>query len=122
EVDDEYDVRHRLWVTPGLGELIASKMADKKLIIADGHHRYETALNYQAERRQQAGNGVDGTPYDYVMMAFINLYSEGVVILPTHRVLSGLTGFDFGKLRQEAADYFHVEDAPADLDGREALE
>ncbi|MBV9609755.1 MAG: DUF1015 domain-containing protein, partial [Acidobacteria bacterium] len=93
EIDDEYDVRHRLWVTPGMADLVRSKMADKKLIIADGHHRYETALNYQAERRQHAGEAgevTEGAPWDYVMMTFINLYSEGVVILPTHRVVSGL--------------------------------
>jgi len=123
EVDDEYDVRHRLWVTPGLVELISSKMADKKLIIADGHHRYETALNYQAERRQQAGAAAgEDAPWDYVMMTFFNLYSEGVVILPTHRVISGLPGFDIAKLGKDAAPYFDVQDAPADLDGREAVD
>ncbi|MBV9086699.1 MAG: DUF1015 domain-containing protein, partial [Acidobacteriaceae bacterium] len=125
EIDDEYDVRHRLWVTPGMADLVRSKMADKKLIIADGHHRYETALNYQAERRQHAGEAgevTEGAPWDYVMMTFINLYSEGVVILPTHRVVSGLAGFDIAKLRHDAADYFGVEDAPADLDGREAVD
>jgi len=123
EVDDEYDVHHRLWVTPGLGELITSKMADKKLIIADGHHRYETALNYQAERRKDAWEceGRD-MPFDYVMMTFINMYSEGVVILPTHRVVSGLANFDFARLSKEAGDYFEVEEAPADIDGREAVD
>ena len=56
EVTDEYDVLHRLWRVsdPALIELVRGKMRDKKLIIADGHHRYETALNYRNERRTAA--------------------------------------------------------------------
>ena len=51
EVTDEYNVLHRLWRVsdPGVIRLLTSTMADKKLIIADGHHRYETALNYSKE-------------------------------------------------------------------------
>jgi uncharacterized protein (DUF1015 family) len=122
EVCDEYNVRHRLWVAPGLVDLVRRKMADKKLIIADGHHRYETALNYQAERRTQDGKAAGDEPYDRVMMTFINMYGEGVVILPTHRVLSGLSGFDAVKFRKGAESFFEIEAAPTDLDGREATD
>jgi uncharacterized protein (DUF1015 family) len=122
EVCDEYNVRHRLWLIPGLVDLIHRKMVDKKLIIADGHHRYETALNYQAERRQEHGSATGEAPYDRVMMTFINMYAEGVVILPTHRVLSGLASFSAGQFRKDAAEYFEIEEAPSDLDGREAGE
>src|SRR5208283_1325080 len=57
EVRDEYDVVHRIWriSDPGTLQGVQAKMADKKLIIADGHHRYETALNYRNEMRKQAG-------------------------------------------------------------------
>ncbi len=122
EVCDEYNVRHRLWVAPGLVDLVRRKMADKKLIIADGHHRYETALNYQAERRAQDGKAAGDEPYDRVMMTFINMYGEGVVILPTHRVLSGLSGFAAAEFQKNAESFFEVEAAPADLDGREATD
>jgi uncharacterized protein (DUF1015 family) len=122
EVCDEYNVRHRLWVAPGIADLVSRKMADKKLIIADGHHRYETALNYQAERRAHNGKAAGDEPYDRVMMTFINMYTEGVVILPTHRVLSGLAGFSPADFEKKAEQYFEVESAPADLDGREATD
>ncbi len=122
EICDEYNVRHRLWMAPGLVDLIRRKMVDKKLIIADGHHRYETALNYQAERRAQDGKAGGDEPYDQVMMTFINMYSEGVVILPTHRVLTGLNGFDPVDFQKKAGQYFEIEAASADLDGREATD
>src|SRR5579872_2406994 len=59
EVRDEYDTQHRIWriSDPGLIGLVRSKMRDKNLIIADGHHRYETALNYRNERQQAASGG-----------------------------------------------------------------
>ncbi len=74
-------------------------MADKKLIIADGHHRYETALNYSKEhaarrrhRLNSTGNGLPQPPYPEaaVMMTFVNMDSDGLVILPTHRVVHSL--------------------------------
>src|SRR5439155_26710954 len=57
EMSDEYGVLHRVWriADSGIIELVRNKMREKKLIIADGHHRYETALNYRNERRAQAG-------------------------------------------------------------------
>ena len=71
---------------------VQAKMADKKLIIADGHHRYETALNYRNEMRKQAGD--DSTDsYERVMMTFVNMDAPGLVILPTHRVVFGLENF-----------------------------
>ncbi len=63
EVRDEYDVLHRMWKIsdPAVVQAVQAKMADKKLIIADGHHRYETALNYRNEMRKQAGRPFVGT-------------------------------------------------------------
>ena len=91
EVRDEYDVLHRMWKIsePEVVHKVQRQMADKKLIIADGHHRYETALNYRNERRQQAGGDLSG-PYERVMMTFVNMDAPGLVILPTHRVVFGL--------------------------------
>ncbi len=113
EIDmrDEYDVRHRLWPIPGMVEFVRRRMENSKLIIADGHHRYETALNYQRERRE-----VDPAPlppgeaaYDRVMMTFINMYSEGLLILPTHRVIAGLETFREEQFLQAARAFFEVE-------------
>jgi uncharacterized protein (DUF1015 family) len=121
DVRDEYEVRHRLWPVPGLVEFIRRRMEDTKLIIADGHHRYETALNYQRERREaDASPPPRGeAPYDYTMMTFINMYSEGLVILPTHRVIAGLESFREEQFLNGAREFFDVE--PVEVSGsREA--
>jgi uncharacterized protein (DUF1015 family) len=111
EVTDEYAVVHRLWKIsdPATIERVQAKIADKKLIVADGHHRYETALNYRNEQRE--GNEVDeDAPYERVMMTFVNMDSPGVVILPTHRVVFGLENFRLGDVIRRVRDYFRVED------------
>jgi uncharacterized protein (DUF1015 family) len=111
EVRDEYDVRHRLWPVPGLVEFIRRRMENTRLIIADGHHRYETALNYQRERREQepAAPPLGEAAYDRVMMTFINLYSEDLVILPTHRVIAGLESFREEQFLESARVFFGIE-------------
>jgi uncharacterized protein (DUF1015 family) len=93
-VTDEYGVRHRLWRIIGerIIRQVQEHMAAKKLIIADGHHRYETALTYRDECRAGHGGSQDA-PYERAMMTFVNMDSPGLVILPTHRVVFGL---DYG--------------------------
>ncbi|HWE84176.1 MAG TPA: DUF1015 domain-containing protein [Terracidiphilus sp.] len=120
EVTDEYGVVHRLWriSDPAVIRLLCAAMRDKKLIIADGHHRYETALNYAkehapavAERRELSTNQLPHPAYPEaaVMMTFVNMDSEGLVILPTHRVVHGLAGFDGGAFAKAADEFFTVE-------------
>jgi len=123
ESTDEYGVLHRAWKIsdPKVIEAVRGKMRDKKLIIADGHHRYETALNYRNERR--AASLADGTkeaPYDFVMMTFVNMDSPGLVILPTHRVVHGLTSFSADKFREGAKAYFSVEEVDPAIDAERA--
>jgi uncharacterized protein (DUF1015 family) len=88
-VKDEYDAIHRLWKISDATAIarIQELMADKKLLIADGHHRYETALAFRNENPalQDAQR---------MTMAFVNMRSPGLEILATHRVLSHLDGFD----------------------------
>lgn len=81
-LDDEYGATHRVWKISDPARIgkIQQLMADKKLLIADGHHRYETAL-------------ASGDPY--VMMTFVNMYSPGLKVLATHRVVAGLEAADF---------------------------
>ena len=64
-------------------------MADREIVIADGHHRYETALAYRDERRVRDGDPGEDRPYDFVLMHLVNLQGEGLVIYPTHRVVMG---------------------------------
>jgi uncharacterized protein (DUF1015 family) len=108
-VEDEYGVLHRVWCITDVRviEAVQKKMADKKLIIADGHHRYETALAYRNERRQGAAPGGEAA-YEQVMMTLVNMDSRGLVILPTHRVVHGLASFDREKFIEKARKYFEV--------------
>ncbi len=111
EVRDEYGVLHRMWKVsdPDIIAAVQKKMADKKLIIADGHHRYETALNYRNEMRRQS-NGDLQAPTERVMMTFVNMDSPGLVILPTHRVVFGLKDFSILEMVSQLRNYFEVED------------
>jgi uncharacterized protein (DUF1015 family) len=134
EVTDEYGVLHRLWRVdnPATIRLLTTAMADKKLIIADGHHRYETALNYSKEhahgataKAETSATGVPQPPYPEaaVMMTFVNMDSGGLVILPTHRVVHSLKetsidGFNPAKFREAAAEFFTIEPVA----GKEAAE
>jgi uncharacterized protein (DUF1015 family) len=98
-------------------------MADKKLIIADGHHRYETALNYSKEHAASASvktehnaNKLPQPPFPEaaVMMTFVNMDSDGLVILPTHRVVHSLTHFDAASFAKAAEEFFTVENLPVE--------
>jgi uncharacterized protein (DUF1015 family) len=92
-------------------------MADKKLIIADGHHRYETALNYSKEHSPAAPAKTESStsqvlqpayPEAAVMMTFVNMDSGGLVILPTQRVVHSLTNFDPAAFARAAEEFFTV--------------
>jgi uncharacterized protein (DUF1015 family) len=89
-LEDEYGVTHRLWKIsePAAIARIQALMADKKLLIADGHHRYETALAF---RNQNPGL----KDAEKVMMTFVNMHSPGLTILATHRVLRGVSAARF---------------------------
>jgi uncharacterized protein (DUF1015 family) len=103
EVTDEYGVINRVWKIADASR-IQQLMADKKLLIADGHHRYETALAFRNDNPGLAGA-------DRVMMTFVNMHSPGLKILATHRLVSGLAseGFPEEFLRR-AGEHFRVEE------------
>ncbi len=124
ELTDENNVLHRVWKIgdPGVINMVQSALADKKLIIADGHHRYETALNYAMERGALDG-GARGTrqtppaPEAAVMMTLVNMDSEGLHILPTHRVVHGLGSFDPDKFTEQTQAVFSRVDKLETGDG-----
>jgi uncharacterized protein (DUF1015 family) len=107
ELHDEYDTIHRVWpvTDKALIEKLQKAMADKKLIIADGHHRYETALNLRNEARQKSGNHDRMAASEFAMATIINAHSKGLTILPTHRVVRA-ANFDFEKFRRDLSPYF----------------
>jgi len=111
ELRDEYGVVHRLWVIADAERVaaIAQAMAEQKLVIADGHHRYETALTYRNERRSQTGGIDPNAAYEFAMMTFINTRSEGLTILPTHRVAANLHDFSWPSVRRHLEPWFTAE-------------
>jgi uncharacterized protein (DUF1015 family) len=80
---------HRFWEVTDEGAIAAVResMAEREILIADGHHRYETALAYRDERRAADGDPPDDRPYDFILMCLCNLRDEGLAIFPTHRVV-----------------------------------
>jgi len=114
---DEYGARHRLWRVSDTGRVkeIQRLMDDKKLLIADGHHRYETALNFR-----NANPGLEDARN--VMMTFVNMYSDGLKILATHRVLRNLDGFDFRRFLETAKGSFVISEFDTAEHLRHALE
>jgi uncharacterized protein (DUF1015 family) len=123
ELRDEYGVLHRVWKVsdPQTVAAAKAKMADKKLIIADGHHRYETALNYRNEMRAKNKSNDPEAPYERVMISFVNMDTPGLVILPTHRVVFGLDGFNIYTKAMQVMKYFDIEDLGSLTDIQEAV-
>jgi len=124
EVTDEYDVVHRVWKIsdPSVIASVQEQMRDRKLIIADGHHRYETALAYRNERRAEADTGTGlPVPYDSAMMTFVDMSRPGMVILPTHRLVFGLRSFSAAQFQAEARKYFDLEEVDAGIDAARAI-
>jgi len=120
EMRDEYDVVHRLWmfVEPERVARIRELMAGQKLVIADGHHRYETALNYRNECRARAGRIIADAPYERAMMTFVNTRSAGLTILPTHRVVAHLHDFNWTEARRHLEPWFAAEEFTFADEGR----
>ena len=108
EVTDEYGAIHRMWKV-GAGAQIQQLMADKKLLIADGHHRYETAMAFQRDHPHLPGAS-------RMIMAFVNMHSAGLKILATHRLVSGV---DTAGFLAAAAGDFEVREI-ASLDALKA--
>ncbi len=135
---DETGETHRLWIITDTGTInkVQQAMADRRIFIADGHHRYETALNYKRERETQGEgcteNGTvavtsschtlpDGSvtgacqadhAYNYVMATLVNLYDPGLVVLPTHRLVKNVTGLDKDRLLERLKENFILEEYP----------
>ncbi|HTR82212.1 MAG TPA: DUF1015 domain-containing protein [Bacteroidota bacterium] len=116
-------VRNQLWTITDRQavESIAREMEPKQVLIADGHHRYETALAYRDFMKAQnpAHNGTE--LYNYVMMFFTNLDDEGLVIFPTHRVIHSLPRFDWSAFKASVEKYFVLKDFPSENAMMQAL-
>jgi len=127
DVTDRDGVRHILWVyaDPAGIARISSLLADKQIAIADGHHRYETALAYSLEMREKAGDFQE-LPSDYVLMTIANVRQKDMTVLPTHRVLGSVPNKLIAGLRGSLAELFEIgpssrETILADMAERSAI-
>jgi len=111
EVKHSDGVIHRIWTLSGKSDInaIVSGLADHPIFIADGHHRYDTALNYRNERRKSAGSFTGEEGYNYVAMFLARIEDPGLTVLPAHRTLFNLTGFDPQKFEDDLNRYFDIE-------------
>lgn len=125
DVVDEDGVRHRLWAVPADGagaQAVAPLLAAASsgpVTIADGHHRYETALRYRDERRMSRSCEEDPA-FDYLLTLFLDAVGEPLTVLPTHRILRGLGDDRLAALLRRLDELFIVERdiAVADVRGR----
>ena len=112
EVKDDYDAIHRLYrvTRPGLIRDIAEIFDRLELFIADGHHRYETAVNYMKECKERNWEAVDAETFSYRMMTMVSMQDPGLTVLPTHRVLHSLDNFDPDDFLSRAAEKFDIQE------------
>jgi uncharacterized protein (DUF1015 family) len=120
DIVDDDGTRHRLWAVPADGDeapVVAPLLAAASRVamtIADGHHRYETALRYRDERRMSRSCEEDPA-FDYLLTLFLEATSEALTVLPTHRILRGLGDQGIGILRDRIGELFDVS-APLSAD------
>ncbi|ACV61632.1 conserved hypothetical protein [Desulfofarcimen acetoxidans DSM 771] len=124
---DESGLMHRLWVISDTDTVqkVQEAMSEQRIFIADGHHRYETSLNYRNERRNE-DESISGTPdnklqepindeypaapYNYIMMTLVNLYDPGLVVFPTHRLVKNIDSFDLENFLKKITQNFDLEE------------
>src|SRR5262249_47854316 len=111
EATDHLGVVSRLWPVTDqqVVSAVTGLMGPKPVFIADGHHRYETALRYLEERRE-AGTVADGEAApNFVLMMMVSMSDPGLVILPTHRLVSGLPAVTAEQLHSHLSKHFEME-------------
>jgi uncharacterized protein (DUF1015 family) len=107
----EKDVRQQVWVVsdPAVVASVVSEMAPKTgLIIADGHHRYETALDYRREMRAKHADAAENAGFNYRMVTLVSMDDPGLTILPTHRLIHSYTVKGMAAVLENAGQYFKV--------------
>ncbi len=120
EVKEDGGESYRLWRIndPEMIRLVQREMEDQPLLIADGHHRYEAALNYRNHLRRERKKWSDREAFNYVMIYFANMIDDGLVVLPIHRLVRAFPPIPFLKLEEALQRYFYLEPYPKTLEGQ----
>jgi uncharacterized protein (DUF1015 family) len=109
---DPWGDGHQIWAVtqPAALQALENEFASQPLYIADGHHRYDSALTYRREQLDHGGSTDAG--YNYVMTSLIDFCDPGMVILPTHRLVKGLSQSAISSLKSRLFEYFEITDIP----------
>jgi uncharacterized protein (DUF1015 family) len=120
EVKPEGSGECRLWRITDADVIhrVQREMKDQRLLIADGHHRYEATLSYRNQVRRERGLWSGREAFNYIMAYFANMNDENVVILPTHRLVRGYAPQPFLQLEEALQKYFYLEQYPKTPDGK----
>jgi len=121
---DDQGHRHRLWriLDPVIHQRVAREMQDKRLFIADGHHRYETALNYRKHLQATDPSFSDRHAANYVLMYLCSMSDPGLIILPAHRLIKAVSTAALQQAIETARTYFNVSEYPFSASDRQAVE
>ncbi|MEE4605287.1 MAG: DUF1015 domain-containing protein [Desulfobacteraceae bacterium] len=111
---DDQGHRHQLWriLDPAVHRQVTAAMQDKRLFIADGHHRYETALNFRKYLKETDPSFSDSHPANYVLMYLCSMSDPGLIILPAHRLLKALSDEELQQAMPTIRTYFEVAEYP----------
>jgi len=112
----ESGITRRLWRITDPEAILTAKahLADREIFIADGHHRYETALLYQQEKNAATQELRKDQPWNYVMSYFSSMSSPGLAILPTHRMLANFPTPPADELKKHLAEFFTIKECSSD--------
>ena len=110
EAQDDFMVRHQVWSVsdPAVIQQVQNVMASRELYIADGHHRYETSVNFRTECMEKGWKAAAPESFHKRLVACFNTFDEGIAILPTHRLVRDLTEFDASTFLDRARESFDV--------------
>ncbi|RJX25779.1 MAG: DUF1015 domain-containing protein [Dethiobacter sp.] len=117
--EDDDGQLHKVWVITDhkFIEIVKDFFRDKKIYIADGHHRYETALQFYLEKKELDKSK---EKYDHTLMALVNIYDEGLLAFPTHRIITQ-SEINSSELLEKLAKYFFIQEFPGAKNREELL-
>jgi len=120
---DSQELGHKMWplTDPEIQKRIKEELSDRRIFIADGHHRYETALNYRNWISQNTPDFSSEHPANYVMMYLTSMSDPGLIILPAHRMLKEIDDNLLAEFIHRAEPYFDIITMPFSADNREKV-